>query len=312
MKYWIDTDPGVDDAIAIFLASSCLGRDIVGFSSVQGNFIEPITARNLMRIISKIKTDNKLLNDWKPIVYRGSQKALAGPPYRKSDYSGSDYHGKDGLADVNWIVKATCNKHIKPAADAIVEAAHKFPGMALFCIGPLTNIALALQLDSNLPEFISEITIMGGSINVRGNETNTAEFNFIADPEAAKIVFDAKFSNLKLIPIDPCYDVKFFLSDVNRMKDKGSSTSKSIVELTNVWREKLNSGKGIAVYDAVALLVTLYPELAVWEFLSISIDVNEYRGKVNYSKTKDINSNVRVAIKIQDRKAFFNKLENLL
>lgn len=312
MKYWIDTDPGVDDAIAIFLATKYLGNDIIGFSSVQGNFIEPITAKNLIRIINRIKSDNTLPNDWNPIISRGSQNSLTGNSYRKDDYLGNSYHGKNGLANVNWDDTCNYDQNITFAANSIVATAHKFPGMALFCIGPLTNIALALQLEPNLPKLISEITIMGGCIYVNGNETETSEFNFIADPEAAKMVFEANFKNLKLIPIDPCLDVKFFLSDMKRIKSIKSYIAQSIVELMDIWKESLLKGNGIVVYDAVALMITLFPKLAIWESLRISIDVDNHRGKVYYSNTEKLNYNAQVAIKIKDRNAFFNKLENLI
>lgn len=312
MKYWIDTDPGVDDAIAIFLAAKYLGNDILGFSSVQGNFIEPITAKNLMRIINKIKNDNILSNDWQPIISRGSETTITGEHYRKEDYPGNSYHGKDGLGNVNWNDTTNLNRGISFAANSIVATAHKFPGMSLFCIGPLTNIALALQIEPNLPEFISEITIMGGCIHVNGNETDTSEFNFVADPEAAKTVFEANFNKIKLVPIDPCLDVKFFLSDIKRIKNIKSSVAQSIVELMSIWKDSLVKGKGIVVYDAVALIITLFPELAVWKSLPINIDINNYRGKVNFTKTKEVLTNAQVAIKIQDRNAFFNQLENLM
>lgn len=313
MKYWIDTDPGVDDAVAILLATKYLGNDILGFSSVQGNFIEPITARNLARIISKIKNEKISPNNWNPIISRGSQNALVGASYRESDYSGSYYHGKDGLADVNWFTEIDWQKNNIQAAYSIVATAHKYPGMSLFCIGPLTNIALALQLEPDLPKFVSEITIMGGSIYVNGNETNTAEFNFIADPEAAKIVFNTEFRNLKLIPIDPCLDVRFFQSDIIQIREKESSIAQSIIELMNNWDEKLLEESGIVIYDAVALVLSLFPELAIWESLLIDIDADHYRGKVNLLKdNKNRNTNAQVAIKVRDRDLFFAKLQELL
>lgn len=312
MKYWIDTDPGVDDAVAIILAAKYLGNDIVGLSSVQGNFSEPVTAKNLARIINKIKSINITPNDWNPIISRGSPKALVGVSYRSPDYAGDSYHGRDGLAEVNWEAGPSINQNIIHAANSIVAAAHKYLSMALICIGPLTNIALALQLDPSLPKHISEITIMGGSIYAQGNETTSAEFNFMADPEAARLVFEAGFSNLKLIPIDPCLNVKFYLSDINRIKNISSSIAQSIIELTNIWKRQFQRGDGIVIYDVVALIVSLFQELSVWEFFSISIDVDEYRGKVNFSKTQRICANAQVAMEIRDRDVFFSKLENLL
>lgn len=312
MKYWIDTDPGVDDAIAIILAAKYLGNDIVGLSSVQGNFIEPITAKNLARIVNKIKSANITPNNWNPIISRGSPKALGGVPYRSPDYAGDSYHGRDGLAEVNWEAGISINQNIIFAANSIVSAAHKYPGMALICIGPLTNIALALQLDPSLPKYISEMTIMGGNIYAQGNETTSAEFNFMADPEAARMVFEAGFGNLKLIPIDPCLNVKFYLSDINRMKSTSSSTAQLISELTNIWEQQLQRGDGIVIYDVVALIISLFQELPVWKFFSISIDIDEYRGKVNFSKTQEIYANAQVAMEIRDRNTFFSKLEYLL
>ena len=78
MDYWIDTDPGVDDALAILLAIREVGHRIVGFSSVHGNFAESITARNLARLVLAVKREGLLGADWSPIVARGSRASLTG------------------------------------------------------------------------------------------------------------------------------------------------------------------------------------------------------------------------------------------
>jgi uridine nucleosidase len=122
MKYWIDTDPGVDDAIAIILAAKSHGKDLIGLSSVQGNFVEPVTSHNLIRIIAEIKKANILSQDWTPVMARGSNVSLKGPPYRSADSKESYYHGKDGLAEVNWSAPANwSNMDSKPAAQEICD-----------------------------------------------------------------------------------------------------------------------------------------------------------------------------------------------
>ena len=220
MKYWIDADPGVDDAIAIILAAKKIGDDLIGLSSVQGNFVETVSTHNLIRIIEKLRESNIVTKHWAPVIARGSNLSLKGPPYRSADSKESYYHGKDGLADVtrsapsNWPAMVS-----KQAAQEIYDWSRSSKNFTLVCLGPLTNVAIAILLNSDLPKFVTNLVIMGGSFRVGGNETMAAEFNFMADPEAAQLVLSSGFQEIKIIPLDPCYDVRFSKNELRRLNE---------------------------------------------------------------------------------------------
>lgn len=313
MKFWIDTDPGVDDALAIILAVKYLGGDVVGFSSGQGNFAETITARNLARIINKLKTERLAPEHWTPVIARGSQLSLSGVSYRGLDYPGDHYHGKDGLGNVDWMPINGWQAITLAAAEAIVTAARQYNDLHLFCIGPLTNIALALQLEPDLPKLIARITIMGGNINVGGNETLHAEFNFVADPTAAAFVLAAGFNDLQLIPIDPCLDAMLSYREKEIIAACPSATAKLLGDLLKLWDGPLTAGNEIAIYDAVALMVIMFPELANWELLAVSIDANDRPGQVLLGHLANQKQpNATVATGIVNRNDFYQQLFRLL
>jgi inosine-uridine nucleoside N-ribohydrolase len=317
VKYWIDTDPGVDDAIAIILASKSLGDDLTGLSSVQGNFVEPVSAHNLYRIIEEIKRSNILPKEWKPLIARGSNVSLMGPPYRSADYRGSFYHGEDGLACVKWSAPANgSDMAAVAAAQEIYDRSRLSKNYTLVCLGPLTNIATSILLNPDLPEFVTRLVIMGGSLRVGGNETMAAEFNFAADPEAAQLVLNSGFREIKMVPLDPCYDVRFTTNEFKRLKKLKSPTSRLIDELVKGWKERTISDVGVGLYDAVAWVLSQFPKLARWESVYVTVDTSDgiSRGAsiADWQKRSGNQPNVMAATSIPDRDAFYDKYFDLI
>ncbi len=175
LPVWIDGDPGVDDAAAIFVAHDREELDIVAISTVAGNAPLNITAKNALCLCEMLGADYP--------VYRGAN----GPLMRQYE-DGADFHGVDGMGGAD--LPAPKRAPEKAAAwDALYEAAKKYDGkLEVVAMGPLTNIALALSKYPDLATRIHRIAIMGGSVT-RGNRTPCAEYNIFADPEAAQIVF---------------------------------------------------------------------------------------------------------------------------
>jgi inosine-uridine nucleoside N-ribohydrolase len=167
---FIDTDCGIDDAVAIMMALSSPEVEIAGISAVAGNTSIENVLKNVCGLLAFYKrTDIP--------VYRGCSCSLIG-----RTVNASHIHGSNGLGN---IVLETGGKLPEKdnAADGLLAAAQANPGLKLITLGPLTNIALAFNLYPQLTELISEIVIMGGAIG-RGNVTPFAEFNFFFDPEA--------------------------------------------------------------------------------------------------------------------------------
>lgn len=172
----IDTDPGVDDALAIMMAQANPDCDIRAIFTVAGNVDVEQTTRNAGHLLDFL--------DMKIPLFKGASRALV------KDSENADYvHGKDGFGDTD-LPRPKTRPRKEAAASALIRIANKEPGEhTLVALGPLTNIALALHLDPKLPEKIPRLVIMGGATTGHGNTPRWgAEFNFFADPEAASIV----------------------------------------------------------------------------------------------------------------------------
>ncbi len=175
----IDTDPGVDDALAILMALDEPGHDVVGLTIAAGNVGLRHTVANALKLCEVAGRDDIP-------VFAGCAEPLLHPAP-----DAADVHGADGFGDIGYAPspRQAAAEH---AAQAIVRLSHAHAGrLLLVALGPLTNLALALRLDPSLPTRIARLVVMGGAVSGRGNITPFAEFNTHFDPEAAYIVFEA-------------------------------------------------------------------------------------------------------------------------
>ena len=179
-KVIIDTDPGIDDAMAIMYALASPELDVIGLTTVFGNAHVETCTINAFHILDVCGRNDI------PVV-QGAGRPVA------MDFRGpaTFVHGQNGLADIP-VAAPTRAPHALDAAHFIVEQVLAAPGeITLVPIGPLTNIALALQLCPELPQQLAGMVIMGGNAFCPGNASPAAEANIINDPEAADIVFGA-------------------------------------------------------------------------------------------------------------------------
>lgn len=175
----IDTDPGVDDALALLLAFDDDGHEVVGLTIAAGNVGLRHTVANALKLCE--------------VAGRADVPVFAGSPspLLHAAPDAAYVHGNDGFGDIGYApaVGAAESEH---AALAILRLSHVHAGrLVLVALGPLTNIALALKLDPTLPTRISRFVAMSGAVTGHGNITPAAEFNAYFDPEAASIVFQA-------------------------------------------------------------------------------------------------------------------------
>lgn len=179
-KILIDTDPGIDDAMAIYLALRSPELDLVGLTTVFGNAPVEICTRNALALL-------EIAERPEIPVARGAACALVRPPHPAP----VEVHGADGLGNVDLPAPAGAPLPI-PAAQFIVETILAHPGeVTLAPIGPLTNLALAARLEPRIVDLVDEVVLMGGAAFVPGNVNPVAEANIWNDPEAAGIVFGA-------------------------------------------------------------------------------------------------------------------------
>lgn len=245
----IDTDPGVDDAHAILLASAHPLTTIEALTVVAGNVSLEKAVRNAGIIVEV--TGKKIP------VYAGCEDGLVIPTPRRALS-----HGLDGLGDSGYP-NPSIEVSSEHAANTLVRLANESPGeLTLVAIGPLTNIALATCLDPNLPQKYRRLVVMGGAIHAVGNSWDrAAEFNFYCDPEAASIVL-RRWPGLTLVPWETALANGLSPSQVKELSEEGSPRAVFFRKtLKNRFIEQSLGMQVLSVPDPLALAVAIEPDL---------------------------------------------------
>jgi purine nucleosidase len=248
----IDTDPGIDDALAILMAYMHPDTHIEAITTVAGNVGLDKTTANALKILDVLGADDIP-------VYPGADGALV---ERVPD--ASEVHGNDGLGNANLPTPSRDpeNEH---AALALVRLANENPReLDLIAIGPLTNLALATRIDPDLPNKYKSLVIMAGTIYGQGNTQNiAAEFNVYADPEAASIVIDT-WSGLTMISWETTMAHGFTLEEHRKLLSYNNPRSELIKKITtNLYAlliEKFNREEAYAA-DPLAMSVCLEADI---------------------------------------------------
>src|SRR5690554_4721689 len=247
----IDTDPGVDDALAIMMAFNDARHTVAGLTVTAGNVGLEHTLANALKLV-------ELCGRQVP-VYAGSSSPLVHPAG-----DASSIHGRDGFGDVGYE-PAGRTAESEHAALAILRLSHLHAGkLMLVALGPLTNIALALRLDPSLPERIGRLVLMGGAVTAHGNITPAAEFNIAFDPEAGHIVFNA-FARLDLVDWEATMTHGLHIADVERWLASGTGRATFYERISHYTRRWSADSRGKLWYsaDALAMAWALAPEGAL-------------------------------------------------
>lgn len=223
-KIIIDTDPGIDDAIAILLALAAKDEvDLLALTTVTGNVGLNYTAPNACKILTLAeRTDIP--------VYRGCAETYE----NKGEADAGEVHGNDGLGGIGFpdVEKQPEEEH---AVDFLIRKARELKGeLVLVPIGPLTNIARAVEKDPEFVNNVKEVIMMGGA-EFKGNVTPHAEFNFWKDPVAAKIVFEAGFKNVTMVGLDAIAYAKMNATVRELLYQINTPISKFIYDITRVY-----------------------------------------------------------------------------
>ena len=196
-KIIIDTDPGCDDGIAIMSALAYEGFDVLGICCVAGNKSLPVVVPNALRLVDFYNQDIP--------VCKGAHNRLEKlDSNEEQENLGVDFHGKDGMGESGLPYTEKCLSE-KKAWDFILDKIKEYPNeIELITLGPLTNIAIAIQKDIETMKKLKSITIMGGSVYLPGNTTKYAEYNIWFDALSANIVVDslAEYVPIKLVGQD--------------------------------------------------------------------------------------------------------------
>ena len=241
----VDTDPGTDDAVAIVMALASTELKVLGLTTVAGNVCLGDSTRNALSIL-------EVLGRSDVGVWPGSEGPAEGVP----EYA-YHFHGETGLTvDLGDPVSVT-----RPgsAVDLIVESARLYSGsLELMAIGPLTNIADALDAEPELPGLVHRLWIMGGALHCPGNVTPRAEFNFYSDPHAAGRVLNSEMAST-LIGLDVCGSVQVG-PGVPRFPPGGSVGGALSRRLLAEWLRS-HPGEMFSMCDPLAVAVALDPSL---------------------------------------------------
>ncbi|MGV8884864.1 MAG: nucleoside hydrolase [Microbacteriaceae bacterium] len=247
-KMLVDCDPGLDDALALLLAHGDPNIELVAVTTVGGNVALADTTRNALELREYLGFDSV------PVA-----AGAAGPLTREAK-SASHVHGESGLGAIT-LPAAKLPVSDKRAVDVIVDTILALPGaIHLVAIGPLTNIAIALEREPSIARLVASFTIMGGAVT-RGNTTPAAEFNIYADPEAAKIVFGADWQ-VTMIGLDLTLQAQANPTVVSRFAKLGALADELIVPLATFWTDPdEQEWDGQAVHDVCAVAYVARPDL---------------------------------------------------
>ncbi|MGH7391114.1 MAG: nucleoside hydrolase [Candidatus Rokuibacteriota bacterium] len=259
----IDTDPGIDDALALLLAWGSPEIRVEAVVAVAGNVRLEDATLNVYRLIELRSPDPA------PRVGRGA----AGPLARRLRMA-TRYHGKDGLGDVSsWELsdlRAVFDAGPEPGVPLIVETARRLgAALTLVALGPLTNLAIAITSDREAMGRIGRVVAMGGAVDVPGNVTAEAEFNVHVDPEAAGVVLDAGLG-LDLVPLDATRQATLMRHELEAaLARRPGPVASRIAEFTR--RAFRRDAGAMHLHDPLAVAVAVDPTLVEWEAVRLEV-----------------------------------------
>jgi len=289
LKLLIDTDPGVDDALAILMAHR--HADVLGLSVAAGNVGLHHTVANALKLVDTIGAATPVFAGCATPLVRAAEDAAF-------------VHGLDGFGDTAYVPSARRAER-EHAAQAILRLSHEHAGQLVFvAMAPLTNLALALRLDPGLPQRVARLVIMGGAVTGRGNTSASAEFNVGFDPEAAHIVFSA-WPRIELIDWELVTRHGIAFDVVERWLAADNPRAQffaAISRKTRAWTRTRGRPK-LLVADALAIAVALQPDLvtrAEDHHIAIELDGRLTRGAtvVDWENRSGHAANTRIVLAV--------------
>ena len=278
----IDTDPGMDDAIAIFTAHES-GLDIAVIVTTYGNVCGDTTYDNTLRLTSLFGISAKII--------RGTETPLNADAKRED---ASFFHGNNGMGGIELphhnIAPPNKTAETDEGCDVLLSEIKSIEKIDYIALGPLTNLARLIKNHPTVKNNIENVVIMGGGFDVF-NSPHDSEFNIYCDPDAADIVF-ASGMNITLVPLDLTHKIILNKTDLDNITRPVDSVKKEIIK--KILDKNLeasvveNSLEGAVLHDAAAVFA--YTDPSAFSFETASVTVNKY------GKTTRTDGNIKIAI----------------
>src|SRR5215469_4319759 len=259
----LDTDPGIDDALALFLARASPEVQLEAITTVSGNVHVDLTTRNALALL-------ELAGSPGIPVARGCDRPLV-----RQSVTADYVHGRNGLGGIE-LPEPKLQPSSQHAVDLIIEKILAAPGeITLVPIGPLTNIALALRKEPHIAQQVREVVIMGGALLVPGNVTAAAEFNIYADPHAAHMVLHAGWP-IRLVSLDVTTKALLQRKQVQQLASIGSPVTRFIQQVVDSYLETFGRSRGLTAFqmhDPLCLAAAFQPDLITWEPAYVDVEL---------------------------------------
>lgn len=259
----IDTDPGIDDALALLLAWGSPGVRVDALTTVAGNVPLAAAVTNALRLMALRRPTPA------PRISAGAEQPLVRPLW-----TAVKYHGADGLGDLPGWPPVDVDLVPRDAVPLLLDAARRYgPDLTLIALGPLTNVALALRADAAAMRRIARLVVMGGAVDVPGNVTGTAEFNIYVDPEAAREVLDAGLT-VDVVPLDATRQATITRAELEQAlgRTPGPLADRIAAFTERGFRVDLGRGSpGMVLHDPLAVGAAIDPTLVGWERVRLAV-----------------------------------------
>jgi len=249
----MDVDPGIDDSLAILLALHSPELQVEGMTIVSGNIEVNQAARNALKAIEMAgRTDIP--------VYKGMAR-----PLKKEYIDAADTHGADGIGE-NFFGESKLTCEDEHAVDFMLRTIRDNPGeITLLLLGPLTNVAAAIERDAETMQLVKQIVLMGGSARYHGNCSPVAEYNFWVDPDAAQILFQSGLE-VTMVGLDVTHHIVLTPNMREVIRQFNTPLANYVYDITQFyvdfhWRQERTIG--CVINDPLAVAYLIDPSIMV-------------------------------------------------
>jgi len=307
----IDTDPGIDDALALMLALKSDELHIEAVTTVSGNVSLEQATKNAALLLELLNPSPR------PLLGAGSER-----PREKAAMKSQSVHGSDGLGGLHRFrnrdgtpryPEPSITRPLPDAIEILFDLVNRYPEeLTLITLGPLTNLAQALAKDANQIKRLREVISMGGAIKVPGNVTPAAEFNILTDPHGAQRVFESGLP-MTLVPLDVTEKVRLTAEDIHELgRDMDEPWGALVSHITGHSMDhmsKIRGVSGIYLHDPLAVGVAIDPMMVVTSPLHVAVETGKgiTRG-MTLADTRSISkqlkhpANLHVALEVESER----------